>query len=84
MGTDKEGAWMQSPGEWGGETTNLLQASLRGFRFFLANPALRDHPCRPINLRIISHPIFPIRVFPCYWQETCEENESHKAPNLTI
>jgi hypothetical protein len=31
MGTDKEGAWMQSPGEWGGEKTSLIQVSLREF-----------------------------------------------------
>jgi hypothetical protein len=41
---------MQSPGEWGGEKTNLLKASLREFRFFSANPASRDHPCHPSNL----------------------------------
>ena len=57
---------MQSPGEWGGEKTNLLQASLREFRFFSANPALQDHPCHPSSLRVVSHRILPIRVNPCY------------------
>ena len=28
---DGTGAWMQSPGEWGGEKISLLQASLREF-----------------------------------------------------
>jgi hypothetical protein len=50
---------MQSPSEWGGEKINLLQASLREFRFFLANPALRDHPC-PCKQFTSGHaPFFP-------------------------
>jgi hypothetical protein len=56
---------MQSPGEWGGEKINLLQASLREFRFFSANPTSRDHPYHPINLGVVSHRILPIRVNPC-------------------
>ena len=57
--TDRKGAWMQSPGEWGGETTNLLQASLREFRFFSANPAFAGSSMPP-NQSVSRHaPFFP-------------------------
>jgi GxxExxY protein len=57
---------MQSPGEWGGEKTSFLQASLREFRFFSANPTLRDHPYHSSRLGVVSHRILPIRVNPCH------------------
>jgi hypothetical protein len=50
---------MQSPGEWGGETTNLLQASLREFRFFSANPASRGSSMPPKQSVNRHSPIFP-------------------------
>ncbi len=52
-------------GRMGRRKNKPLQASLREFRFFLANPALRDHPCHLSSLPLVSPPILPIRVNPC-------------------
>jgi hypothetical protein len=50
---------MQSPGDRGGEKTNLLQASLREFRFFYANPASLESSM-PTKQSVSSHtPITP-------------------------